>query len=159
MFWHHVSSKKTFTDHSLTSSPLACFAAHHSELDWAYTTAPRANLNGRLCYNSAGKAFSGCTATDYGTWSRVSATNYDHWAETVGDTSRSYNGLLPYFRKTESRYDKHADALQHGFNGPIHTASVPSSSSEHQYPLGALLLSAWREIGVEKIWGVIQDHH
>ncbi|MCJ1389182.1 hypothetical protein MMC18_002037 [Xylographa bjoerkii] len=135
--------------HPLTSSPLACFAAHRSDLDWAYMTVPQPHLSGRSCYNSAGKALSGSTATNYGTWTRGNAADYDHWAYIVGDSSWSYKGLLPYFRKTESHYDKQADASQHGFDGPIHTASVSSSSSDRQYPLGEPLRSAWKEIGVQ----------
>jgi choline dehydrogenase-like flavoprotein len=29
------------TGYPLTSAPLACFGAHHSDLDWDYKTAPR----------------------------------------------------------------------------------------------------------------------
>ena len=145
-----IEAGKDAGDHPLTSSPLACFAAHRSDLDWAYTTVPQQHLNGRACYNSAGKALSGSTATNYGTWTRGSAADYDHWAEKVGDPAWSYDGLLPYFRKIESHYDKHDDTSQHGTDGPIHTASVSSSSSQRRYPLGEPLRAAWKELGVQQ---------
>lgn len=41
--------------------------------------------------------------------------------------------------------------MQHGFNGPIHTSSVSSSSSNRQYPLREPLHTAWDKIGVKYI--------
>jgi len=138
-------------DHPLTSSPLACFAAHHSDLDWAYSTTPQKHLDGRSCYASAGKALSGGSTTNYGTWTRGGAADYDLWAKVVDDPRWSYESLLPYFRKTESHYDQQVDHTQHGFNGPIHTASVSGSSPNRQYPLRDPLRTAWDKVGVKYI--------
>jgi choline dehydrogenase-like flavoprotein len=49
----------------------------------------------------------------------------------VGDSRWSYDGMLPYFRKTESHHvPESADLKQHGISGPIHTTSASRS-----YPL------------------------
>ena len=138
-------------DHPLTLSPLACFAAHHSDLDWAYFTAPQKHLDGRSCYASAGKALSGGSTTNYGSWTRGGAADYNLWAKVVADPRWSYESLLPYFRKTESHYDQQADRTQHGFDGPIHTASVSGSSPNRQYPLRNQLHTAWDKVGVKYI--------
>ncbi|KAJ5901286.1 glucose dehydrogenase [Penicillium tannophilum] len=129
--------------HPLTSSPLACFGAHLSPIDWAYTTVPQIHLNGRQCYAAAGKALGGGTATNYGTWTRGNAADYDLWAELVKDDAWSYKALLPYFKRTETHWDPNADTSAHGRSGPIHNATVASSSADRQYPLRDTLKEAW----------------
>ncbi|KAJ5935934.1 glucose dehydrogenase [Penicillium verhagenii] len=137
--------------HPLTSSPLACFGAHLSPLDWAYTTVPQTHLNGRQCYAAAGKALGGGTATNYGTWTRGNAADYDLWAELVNDEAWSYKSLLPYFKRTETHWDANADASVHGRSGPVHNATVASSSADRIYPLKDTLRDAWARLGVETI--------
>lgn len=79
--------------------------------------------------------------TDYGTWTRGSCVDYA-WGKMVGDSRWSYNRQLPYFKKTETHHDPEGDASQHGFNGPIHTASISSSSKTRIHPLRNPLLAA-----------------
>jgi choline dehydrogenase-like flavoprotein len=141
--------------HPLTSSPLACFGAHNSTLDWAYTTVPQAHLNNRQCYNAAAKALGGASAINYGTWTRGDAKDYDRWAEVVGDPGWSYKGLLPYFRRVETCVDGNARGEEtdgaHGVDGPIHNGPVSGSHAERKYPLRDLLRKAWERIGVKGI--------
>jgi choline dehydrogenase-like flavoprotein len=139
------------TGHPLTSAPLACFAAHHSDLDWAYTTVPQPHLGGRQCYQAAAKVLSGGNAINYGCWTRGAAVDYDHWSQVVGDDRWSYKGLLPYFKRTETHFDKEDGLEQHGFDGPIHTASVLSSDPNRKYPLRDPLRAAWAAVGVDYI--------
>ena len=138
-------------DHPLTSAPLACFQAHHSSLDWAYSTVPQTHLDGRECYASAGKALSGSTANNYATWTRGPANCYNAWAKLVGDESWNYEGFLPYFKATETHFEPKGDATMHGMVGPIHTTSVSSSSANRKYPQREQLLAAWEKVGVNYI--------
>jgi choline dehydrogenase-like flavoprotein len=80
-----IEAGPNVADHPLTASPLACFGAHFSPQDWAYTTVPQAHLDNRECYNSAAKALGGGSAINYGTWTRGNSADYDQWAEMVGD--------------------------------------------------------------------------
>ncbi|KAF2259764.1 alcohol oxidase [Lojkania enalia] len=146
-----VEAGKNVTGNPLTSNPLDAFAAHFSDIDWAYSTIPQAALNDRSAYAAAGKALSGGSATNYGTWTRGSVADYNAWAKKVDDSSWDYASWLPYLRKTETHFDKSADPLQHGFDGPIHTESVTSSSANRKYPLRDLLRSAWAKIGVRQV--------
>ncbi|KAL5592223.1 hypothetical protein FOBRF1_013249 [Fusarium oxysporum] len=147
-----IEAGKDPTGHPLTSSPLACFAAHHSDLDYAYTTVPQVHLGGRKCYAAAAKCLSGGSAINYGTWTRGPAADFDHWAESVDDAGWSYQSLLQYFKKTEHLKSSHSmNSKQHGSDGPVHVVSVSDSDSKRQYPLRKPLEGAWSEIGVRRI--------
>lgn len=64
---------------------------------------------------------SGSSAVNYGAWTRGHAADFDQWNRIVKDPRWSYNGLLPYFKKSEHWHER--DTTQHGFSGPIHTSS------------------------------------
>ncbi len=84
-----------------------------------------------------------------GGWIRGDALDYDEWARNVGDQRWSYDGLLPYFKRTEKHFDPAADPSQHGYEGPMHTASV--SSSGRKYPLRDVVLKLWSNLGIPHI--------
>ena len=65
----------------------------------------------------------------------------------VNDKRWSYDGLLPYFRRTENHHDPQADPHQHGFDGPIHS----TSALDRTYPLTKQLKEAYLQIGVKPI--------
>ncbi|OZJ05639.1 hypothetical protein BZG36_01495 [Bifiguratus adelaidae] len=110
--------------HPLIGPPFACFQAHYSDIDWAYKSVPQAPLNNREVHLAQGKALSGGTAVNYGTWTRGSSADYDEWAKLVGDETWSYNGSLPYFKKVEHHLDPNCDPEQHGFDGSTHTSTI-----------------------------------
>jgi choline dehydrogenase-like flavoprotein len=136
--------------HPLTTAPLASFAAHYSDLDYAYSTIPQPHLNNRKCYAAAAKVLAGGSAINYGAWTRGPSLDFDHWAQKVRDPSWSYEGLLPYLKKIEA-YTKSAKvrAEQHGFEGPIHAVSVSDSDPNRKYPLRDTVQKTWSELGVE----------
>lgn len=139
------------TGNPLVTNPLACFAAHGSDIDWNYTTVPQKHLDNRSTYASAGKILSGGTATNYGTWTRGPKADYDLWAKIVGDESWSYEGLLPYFKRTETYHGEREDEGEkhYGFEGAIHAVSVGASSEKRRYPLRESVRSAWEKVGVK----------
>lgn len=140
------------TGHPLTTAPLACFAAHHSDLDYAYRTVPQEHLGGRACYAAAAKVLSGGSAVNYGAWTRGPAADFDCWADQVGSSEWSYRGLLPYFKKSEDyALSPGVDPEQHGANGPIHVVSISDSDPVRKYPLRNLVEQAWLELGVERV--------
>jgi choline dehydrogenase-like flavoprotein len=147
-----IEAGKEAAGHPLTTAPLACFAAHYSDLDYAYKTVPQAHLGGRQCYAAAAKALSGGSAINYGTWTRGPAADFDRWAEEVNDLGWSYEGLLPYFKKAEHcTHDTSVDQDQHGSSGPVHVVSVSKSDINRVYPLRGPLESAWAEVGVHRV--------
>lgn len=91
-----------------------------------------------------------------GGWIRGDAQDYNNWARQVSDQRWSYEGLLPYFKRTEHHYDPNGDPEQHGFKGPIHTSSV--SSSGRKYPLRETVKSAFLNLGIRAIHDANNGH-
>lgn len=67
----------------------------------------------------------------------------------VGDDRWSYEGLLPYFKKSEHHFDPSADPNQHGFEGPTYYTSVSASDPGRCYPLRDHVHAAWTELGLK----------
>lgn len=119
--------------------PMGTFAMHNSKYEYNYATVPQKGYDGRRVFNSGGKMLSGSTGVNFAMWTRGGASDYDLWADIVGDKRWSYEGMLPYFRKTETHHDpSEADPKQHGFHGPIHT-----TSEARKYPLKELMHKAF----------------
>ncbi|KAL4916579.1 hypothetical protein BDW62DRAFT_103505 [Aspergillus aurantiobrunneus] len=118
-----------------------------SEFDWSYPTTPQQNTDSRIHSVHAGKALGGGSTINFGSWSRGDKEDYDLWAKTVGDQRWGFKGLLPYFRRSESYFDRTANAEHHGFEGPIHVMSVSASDQKRRYPLREPIKDAWVEIG------------
>ncbi|KAL4995033.1 GMC oxidoreductase [Aspergillus recurvatus] len=123
-----------------------------SELDWGYRTVPQENLNGRQIANPAGKCLGGGTAINACGWTRGHHTDFDQWAELVGDQRYTYKNLLPYFVRTEEYYDADITPGQHGSQGPMYVATP--SSTGRWYPLRKKLARAWRENNVQPLPGL-----
>ena len=136
------------TDNPMVSTVMGAFGLHNSDLDWAYMTTPQPHLNNRVCYSAAGKVLSGGSILNYGGWSRGDAADYDQWATAVKDDRWSYEGLLPFFKRTETFFDKSVGSSQRGFDGPIKIHTVSGSDPDRQYPLRELVRAAWAELGV-----------
>ncbi|KAF2815343.1 putative glucose dehydrogenase [Mytilinidion resinicola] len=144
------------TNHAHISNPAEAAFLHGSDLDWMYMTAPQKHLNGLPRYNCAIKGLSGGTIINTGGWIRGDALDYDEWAKQVNDPRWSYNGLLPYFKRSEHHFDPNADPAQHGFDGPMHTASI--SSSGRKFPLRDTILKLWSHLGLKYVLDANNGH-
>ena len=119
----------------LMIEPMGTFQLHMSKFEYNYHTVPQKHYDGREVYNAGGKVLSGSSSVNYAMWTRGGADDYNLWAEIVGDKRWSYDGLLPYFRKTENHHDPEGvDPKQHGFDGPMYT-----TASARHYPLKEVL--------------------
>ena len=128
-------------ENPLIVEPMGTFQLHESPMEYNYRTVPQSNYDGRVVYNSGGKLLSGSSSVNYAMWTRGGADDYNLLGEIVGDQRWSYEGMLPFFRKTETHHDlENTDRRQHGSNGPIHT-----TASARNYPLRNLLRSAFLE--------------
>ncbi|KAL9105597.1 MAG: hypothetical protein Q9227_009255 [Pyrenula ochraceoflavens] len=120
-----------------------------TDIDWGYTSVPQLHLNNRRLGQHAGKALGGGSVINACGWLRGDKTDYDAWGATMNDHKWSYDGFLPYFRKTEHHHNPKADPKIHGFDGPVITSSV--SSSGRDYPLRETVQRAWSTVGVQRI--------
>ena len=111
------------TRHPHIVNPQATPLLAQTDLVVDYKTSSQSELNGRSVSNLARRLLSGSSAAYYGAWMRAPASDYDLWAQRVGDARWTYHNLLPYFRRTEHHYDAQGDKGQHGLDGPIHTTS------------------------------------
>lgn len=144
------------------TSPMGSFALAFSELDWAYMTVSQRHTNDRSYYNGAGKTLGGGSVLNYGGWSRGDITDYKEWARLTGDDSWSYEGLLPYFKKSEHYLNIAEDeqrSKHHGFEGPIRCISVSQSDVERKYGLRKPVKDAWYELGVPFTPNANDGHH
>ena len=107
-----------------------------------YQTEPQSSLNNRRIVLGAGNTLSESSAFNYGLWMRGHSQDYGHWAELVQDRRWSYEGMLPYFKRSETHYDADGDKEQHGFEGPIKTAAG------RRYPMGEAVHDALVKIGL-----------
>ncbi|KAF1939276.1 putative glucose dehydrogenase [Clathrospora elynae] len=137
------------TGHAHVDNPAEASLLHFSDLDYQYFTTPQQNLDGKSKYNCGAKSLGGGSVINNGGWIRGDAHDYDDWARDVGDARWSYEGLLPYFKRSEKHFDSGAEPLQHGFDGPVHTASV--SSTGRRYPLRDTTLNLWSQLDLPHI--------
>ena len=77
------------------------------------------------------------------------ATDYDLWADVVGDASWNYENMLPYFRMSETHRGRIRDDVQHGYDGPIHAMPIYGNHPRRSYPLREPLRKAWEQAGVQ----------
>ncbi|KAI0855705.1 choline dehydrogenase [Xylaria cubensis] len=120
-----------------------------SEFDYSYQSEPVANTFNRTHGLNLGKALGGGSLLNYGGWLQADSADYDEWAKVVGDQRWSYEGLKPWFRKTENFYGLDGDTDEHGSNGPMYVTSVSASEGGgRQYPLREPVKQGWSELGV-----------
>ncbi|KAI1310326.1 GMC oxidoreductase [Xylaria venustula] len=118
------------------------------QFDWGYKTVPQEHFGGREIDIPSGKAIGGGSVINACGWLRGAKADYDNWAEIVGDERWSYEGQLPYFKKTERWFNDDPEALNaHGHDG---TMQIESPIHHNRiYPLTKTTEEAWAQIGVD----------
>lgn len=87
------------------------------EADWAYSTVPQANLNGRTIYTPRGKAVGGSSAINVGFWTRGALADYDKWA-SLGLDGWNAQTAAETFKRIENSERAAGHALRGG-DGPV----------------------------------------
>ncbi|KAI1339089.1 putative glucose dehydrogenase [Xylariaceae sp. FL0016] len=122
------------------------------DFDWRYNTVSQSWLDGRSISTPAGKALGGGTVINNGGWVRGDKFDYDLWGSTVNDKRWSYEGLLPFMKKSESFWSNSTNIPHHGFHGP---ASVQSVTSTHrEFPLRDRVMRSWNQLGIHALDGL-----
>lgn len=83
---------------------------------------------------------------------RGSKVDFEEWASLANDSRWSYDGLLPYFRSTESFWNNSTNSDQHGYNGPLNV-EVPTTTGR-VYPLRDAVFNSYEAVGIEALPGL-----
>jgi choline dehydrogenase len=83
--------------------------------DWCYKIEPDAGLNGRSILYARGKVLGGSSSINAMLYLRGQARDYDEWARLTGDSSWSWENVLPVFKKSEDHWRGASDF--HGAGG------------------------------------------
>ncbi|KAH8148810.1 uncharacterized protein LAJ45_07153 [Morchella importuna] len=116
------------------------------------TCEPQPGINNRTYSFLAAHVVGGGTVVNGQAFDRGSRGDYDLW-EALGNQGWGWEGLLPYFKKSETftpsppeivkewgiEYDRSA----HGFKGP-----VMSSMPTYYYPAMKFVFKAWKQLGI-----------
>ncbi|KAI0380856.1 putative GMC oxidoreductase [Hypomontagnella monticulosa] len=122
------------------------------DFDWKYDSVKQSKLDGRVVNLPNGKALGGGTVINQSGWVRGDKYDYDLWGTIVGDPRWSYNGLLPFMKKSESFWSNTINTDQHGFDGPAAIQSV--TSTKREFPLREYALRSWSELGIDALPGL-----
>ena len=83
--------------------------------DWMYRTQAEPGLGGRSIIYPRGRTLGGCSSINGMIYMRGQREDYDEWAHASGDPGWRWDGVLPYFKRSED-YHRGADDL-HGAGG------------------------------------------
>ncbi|KAK0499111.1 alcohol oxidase [Armillaria luteobubalina] len=110
-------------------------AGGNPEYDWRFTTVLQEGAGDRVIPPTAGKLLGGSSAMNFLALTRATKTEYDAWSFfSSGQNDWSWDGLLPYFKKSTSvdpdqtnnflgiPGGEETDDHDEGFDGPIHAS-------------------------------------
>lgn len=94
---------------------LYCFA--NPRTDWCYQTQREEGLGGRSIAYTRGRVLGGSSSINGMIYMRGQARDYDEWAELTGDSSWSWQQVLPIFKRSEDHWRNDDDF--HGQGGEL----------------------------------------
>lgn len=145
------AGKSKLGDPAIDTPAMCLSLVSNPEYDWLYKTVPQEHHNNIVHHVPRGKLLGGSSAINYMVYVRGQSSEYDDWAEIVGDDGWSANNMMHYMRKHQSLEPLSKEikdktsypfiASNHGTEGPIKT-----SFSESVSPLDEALLAAAEEV-------------
>ncbi|KAH6722993.1 glucose dehydrogenase [Leptodontidium sp. MPI-SDFR-AT-0119] len=129
-----------------------------TDIQWNHKSIPQKGLDNNIINQTQGKVLGGSSAINYQAWTRGSASEFDRWAQEVGDKRWSWNGLLPYFKRSET-FIPGKDMSQekseaHGYSGPIKVSHVSSSGGNRNYPLKSMIADIHEAAGQKRNYDI-----
>jgi choline dehydrogenase len=109
-------------------------------VNWGFQTAPQAEMNNRRMHYPQGRTMGGSTSINAMIYIRGHRLDYDEWQD-MGNEGWGYDGVLPYFKKSENN-ERLVDDY-HGTGGPLNVAEQTQSN-----PLTRAFVRSAQEIGI-----------
>jgi choline dehydrogenase len=115
----------------------------HDRYNWYYHTEPQPFMDNRVMYWPRGRVLGGSSSLNAMVYIRGHALDYDRWAFRENCKGWSYQEILPYFKRAETR-EVGGDAYR-GDSGPlwVHTGDQPN-------PLFDAFIEAAQQAGYPK---------
>lgn len=86
------------------------------DVNWGFSTVEQPELNNRRMHYPQGRTLGGSTSINAMIYIRGHRLDYDEWRD-LGNEGWGYDGVLPYFRKSENNERLHNE--YHGSGGPL----------------------------------------
>lgn len=115
--------------------------AYDKRFTWQIQTEPTSWTAGRRIPTTQGRTLGGSSAINGFNYTRGQQQDYDTWA-SLGNPGWSYAQVLPYFKRSESRFGT-ADTRYRGTEGPL-----PVTDCDWRHPLCDAFIASAHEIGV-----------
>jgi choline dehydrogenase len=110
------------------------------DVNWGYSTVPQPQMNNRAMWYPQGRTLGGSTAINAMIYIRGHRTDYDEW-ERLGNPGWGYDGVLPYFKRSENNERLHND--YHGIGGELNV----TPQIQHN-PLTKAFVRSCQEVGM-----------
>ncbi|BGP20431.1 hypothetical protein JCM10213_001561 [Rhodosporidiobolus nylandii] len=129
-----------------------------SAIDWAFSTTPQSQADGRSIYWPRGKVLGGSSALNFLVSTRPAKAEHDIWSN-LGSPGWSWTSILPFYKKAEQFFVPAGNtqnetvaytASVHGTTGPVDVSYPPYLGKQF-----AGFYEALRELGVP----IAQDVH
>ena len=114
-----------------------------TSLDWGYSYAPSPEVVGQQLPIPRGKILGGCSAINAMIWYRGHPGDYDAWRAS-GAPGWDYQGLLPYFRRSESW--EGGGSHQRGAGGPMRVTRPAAA-----HPVALAMVDGAAELGLPRL--------
>ena len=110
------------------------------DVNWGFKTVPQAQVNNREMHYPQGRTLGGSTSINAMIYIRGHKSDYDEWRD-LGNEGWGYDGVLPYFKKSENN-ERFVNEF-HGHGGPLNVAD----QTQHNLLTRAFVRSA-QEAGI-----------
>jgi choline dehydrogenase len=117
---------------------------YNPKLNWGYETAPGPYINNRKIPFPRGKVLGGSGSINGHLYVRGQSADYDMWAQ-LGCRGWSWDDVLPYFKRAETRGNGGGDPSVRGNNGPL---SIEDQRDPHD--LSEAYMAANEALGLKR---------
>ncbi len=114
------------------------------KLNWGYETAPGPHIDGRRIPFPRGKVLGGSGSINGHLYVRGQSADYDMWAQ-LGCRGWSWDDVLPYFKRAETRGNGGGDPTVRGHDGPL---NIQDQRDPH--PLSDAYIAANEALGLPR---------